>query len=79
MGLTPERAASELSVLKELFSVLPESSSTLEYWEQLVRAYRVSGKSTHDARLVAVMRQNGVQQILTFNTLDFARYKDIES
>jgi predicted nucleic acid-binding protein len=64
-------------VLKDLFSVLPESSSTLDTWEHLVTMHRVSGKNSHDARLVAVMRQNGVEQILTFNTQDFTRYQDI--
>jgi predicted nucleic acid-binding protein len=57
LGMTTEAASRELSVLKDLFSVLPESSSTLDTWEHLVTMHRVSGKNSHDARLVAVMRK----------------------
>ena len=34
--------------------------------ERLVAAYRVPGKSTHDARLVAAMRAYGLTAVLTF-------------
>jgi predicted nucleic acid-binding protein len=44
-----------------------------------VAAYKVSGKNTHDARLVASMRAHGIAGILTFNVQDFARYEEIEA
>ena len=64
--------------LKDLFPLLPESISIFEEWEQVVTKYRVSGKNTHDARLVAAMKLNGIRKILTFNVQDFTRYKDVE-
>jgi len=77
LGMTPEMANRELGVLKRLFSLLPEPAEVFETWEQLVIAYRVSGKNTHDARLVAVMKAHGIGTILTLNVQDFARYNEI--
>lgn len=37
------------------------------------------GVKVHDARLVAVMKANGVAQVLTFNVTDFARFAGIEA
>lgn len=34
----------------------------------------VSGKNTHDARIVAAMNVHGVVNLLTFNRDDFKRY-----
>jgi predicted nucleic acid-binding protein len=35
--------------------------------------------SVYDARLVAVMRLYGVEQILTFNVADFSRYGNVRA
>jgi predicted nucleic acid-binding protein len=42
-----------------------------------VTTYKVIGVQVHDARLVAAMRVNGIQRLLTFNGDDFLRYKEI--
>jgi predicted nucleic acid-binding protein len=39
----------------------------------------VSGRQTHDAHLVAVMKVHGVARILTFNLADFRRYSGIQA
>ncbi|MCA1639831.1 MAG: hypothetical protein LC768_16145 [Acidobacteria bacterium] len=36
--------------------------------------YRVSGKTTHDARIVAAMQTHKIENLLTFNVSDFKRY-----
>jgi predicted nucleic acid-binding protein len=54
LGYATEEAASEISALKNLFDLLPEQPLQHE-WERLVTLYRISGKSAHDARLVAAM------------------------
>jgi predicted nucleic acid-binding protein len=77
-GMTIDVAMRELAILKRLFPMLPESSAVYERWERLVTTYRVSGKNTHDARLVAAMEVHGIGKILTINVQDFNRYKDIE-
>jgi len=38
-------------------------------------ANRVIGKQAYDARLVAIMNENGVTHVLTFNVKDFRAYK----
>jgi predicted nucleic acid-binding protein len=76
LGLTVDQAWQEVLRLKRLFSLLPELP-LLPEWERLVVAFRVSGKNSHDARLVATMAVHGVENILTFNVQDFARYVNI--
>jgi predicted nucleic acid-binding protein len=76
LGLTTEQAASEIDALKRLFVLLSEIPIH-DAWERLVLNYRVSGKSAHDARLVAAMVVHGVESILTFNAQDFLRYGEI--
>jgi predicted nucleic acid-binding protein len=76
LGLTIEDAEFEIDDLKKLFRVLPELP-VHEEWQRIVVKYRVSGKSAHDARLVAAMMVHGIGEILTFNVQDFARYTEI--
>lgn len=76
LGLTAEQTIAEFETLNQIFTVLPEVPLHAE-WLRLVTTYRVSGKNVHDARLVAAMVVHGVEQILTFNGADFARYAEI--
>ena len=46
-------------------------------WRNLVTSHGVSGKKSHDARLVAAMKVHGVSHLLTFNTDDFKRFPGI--
>lgn len=76
LGYTTDQAAEEMSALKRLFDLLPELPLQDE-WARLVAHYSVAGKNTHDARLVAAMIVHTVENILTFNAQDFARYAEI--
>lgn len=78
LGMTTEEAARELVAIKDLFPILPEPASILEVWEHLVTTFRVSGKNTHDARLVAVMKLHGISRKPTLNVADFTRFEGIE-
>lgn len=77
LGFSIERAAAELKRLKTIFTILAEAPDLYPAWEALVIKHRVSGKPTHDARLVAAMQVHGETSILTFNKGDFARYAGI--
>jgi hypothetical protein len=46
-------------------------------WRRLVITHSVAGARVHDARLVAAMRVHAVTHLLTLNTGDFARYREI--
>ena len=79
LGMTTSAAMKELTILIAFFPLLPEPSSIFDEWQRLVTTYKVSGKNTHDARLVAAMKANGIAKILTFNIQHFTRYKEIEA
>jgi predicted nucleic acid-binding protein len=71
------REAIEMFMLR--FGMLFEKPETLGQWLELVTKYQVSGKPTHDAKLVALMLTHQLEQILTINTADFARYREIQA
>ena len=77
-GLGPAQADRVLTRVERLVGRLPDSDEVYAKWRQLVVAYAVSGKETHDARLVAAMLVHGIKRILTFDRADFARYREIE-
>jgi len=76
LGLSVEQAAREIQQIKRFWIVLPDVP-LFEEWEGLVKRYRVCGRNTHDARLVAAMHKHGIGSILTFNGKDFARFENI--
>src|SRR5438046_10447510 len=57
LGLTIEEATREINQVKR-FWVLLHDLPLFEEWERLVKTYRVSGKNTHDDRLVAAVHQH---------------------
>ncbi len=77
LGLTVDEAARETKKLKRIFKLLPDAPAIFAEWEQLVIRHQVTGKPTHDARLVAAMMAHQITHILTFNTDDFKRFSGI--
>ena len=77
LGLTVEETKARIEQLKMLFILKSDQSDIFDNWESLVDRYRVAGKNAHDTRLVAAMKAHGISHILTFNTDDFKRFKDI--
>src|SRR5882762_5582468 len=77
LGLTIAQTEHELTELKALFIILPDTADILPEWEQLVVKHQVLGKQAHDARLVAAMLVHRVTHLLTFNIADFKRYNEI--
>ena len=78
-GVTPEAADTMTSIVERSFRLLPDDLAVHETWRRLLVTHRVSGTQVHDARLVAAMKVHSVSRILTFNTRDFARFKEIEA
>lgn len=72
LGWNPEHTRREVRALREKFPLLPDHSDIFTIWLRLVEDLPVVGKRVHDARLVAVMKANGVEHLLTFNGGDFA-------
>lgn len=78
LGLTPAEAAAELRRIKGMFVLVPETSAIYPAWEALVTQHAVSGKPSHDARLVAAIQVHGLTAILTFDKTGFSRFPSIE-
>jgi predicted nucleic acid-binding protein len=77
LGLTPTQAHRVVGRIEELFTILRDPPELYDVWRLLIVSYSVSGKKTHDARLVAAMAVHGITQILTYNTDDFTRFAGI--
>ncbi len=78
LGMTPTEAAAELGRIKAMFFFLPETPAIYPAWEALVLEHAVSGKASHDARLVAAMQVHGLTAVLTFDKTGFSRFPGIE-
>lgn len=78
LGMESAAALAEISGLRGIFQVLGETPQTFPIWESLVAKYPIRGKQAHDARLVAVMIEQRVPRLLTYNDADFRFYTEIE-
>jgi predicted nucleic acid-binding protein len=76
-GLTVSETDRRAKVIERLFTLLPDRAEIHWEWRRLVVDFSVSGVQVHDARLVATMHAYGLQNLLTLNVADFARYANI--
>jgi len=79
LGISVPGTDRHTRLLERHFTILPDSALTYTAWRQLVATYQVIGTKVHDAYLVAAMKAHGVTRILTFNTRDFDRYREIQA
>lgn len=77
LGLTSSEASAEVENILNTFQLYPENPAIFDEWMKLVTSYSVSGKDTHDARILAAMKAHSIERILTFDEADFTRYKDV--
>ncbi|MFW5693183.1 MAG: type II toxin-antitoxin system VapC family toxin [Thermoguttaceae bacterium] len=78
-GLTPVAAMQQLEEAERQFKLEPEPPELLSCWKRLVVDNHVTGKSTHDARLVALMFERNIPRLLTFNDAHFARFSEVKA
>ncbi len=74
LGLAPAAAMAQVETAEHQFNLQPEPPTIVSRWKELVVKYGVTGKSTHDARLVALMAERGISRLPTFNHSHYARY-----
>ena len=67
LGLSIAQTEVEISRLKNLFALVPDTPEIFSEWERIVLQYQVSGMQVHDARLVAAMKVHGLSNLLTFD------------
>ncbi len=77
LGLSVTATDRYASRLERMFLVLPDSMETFREWRRLVVQHNVMGAKVHDTHLVATMKVHRLDQILTFNMQDFARYEGV--
>ncbi len=77
LGMSLDQAYAECVQIKRLFTLFRDERGILTEWEQLVMRHAVTGKTGHDARLVAAMHRHGLTHLLTFNAEHFARFPGI--
>ena len=77
LGLAPAAAVAQVETAERQFDLEPEPPGVVSRWKELVVRYRVTGKSTHDARLAALMVEREISKLLTFNDSHFTRYTEI--
>lgn len=73
-GRSVDEVAAEVDKIVKRFTVLSETQETISTWRSIVHDYKVMGVLVHDARLAAIMLENGIDGILTLNSKDFARF-----
>jgi len=74
LGLSPEKAASNINLFRRVIAVLPETPETTSALLGLVKSKKLKGKRIHDANLVAIMQQHGLQRLKTCNPQDFSPF-----
>jgi predicted nucleic acid-binding protein len=77
LGFSHEEVLREVSDIERLLTLLPDTPSIYPAWKQLVRDHKVQGVKVFDARIVATMNVYSVENVLTFNVVDFKRYPQI--
>ena len=73
-GLTPVQADHQVRLLERIFTIRHDTPAVYDTWRQIVVFYSVSGVQTYDARIAAALQVHSIDQLLTFNGTDFARY-----
>jgi predicted nucleic acid-binding protein len=74
---SPADASSAISGLLAFLNVLPVPARAVEGWLGLLRRNPVTGGDIFDLQIIATMQENGVQRIYTFNTEDFAAFREL--
>jgi predicted nucleic acid-binding protein len=77
LGLAPVAAMAQVEAAERQFELISEPPTAHSRWRELVVRYGVTGKSTHDARLAALMVEREIPKLLTFNDSHFTRYAEI--
>ena len=77
LGLSTRDACENVRHFRSLIEVLPEDHATSDRLITLCQRHRLVGNRIHDANLVAVMIENGLRQLKTFNPSDFSVFDSI--
>lgn len=77
LGMTTTEAEMDIEKLVEQFHLFRDERAIFDRWRQLVVQHHVSGKSGHDARIVAATDRHGIKRLVSFNDQHFHRFPSI--
>jgi len=72
LGWSAEETRTIINQLLERFPFIEEVPQIFSTWLTLVTENQITGKRTHDVRIVAAMIESGITHILTLNPKDFS-------
>lgn len=76
-GLSPKATGIEIENIIETYIMLNDNETIFQNWKQLVENYNVSGKTAHDAKIVALMQSHSITKLYTINKKDFKRFEQL--
>ena len=60
-----------------MFEFFYETAEVYQEWRRLLDKRDIPGRQIHDARLAAAITVHGLDQVLTFDTTHFSRFRAI--
>lgn len=75
LGLTALEAEAEIEAFEDFFQVLTDVPAIYNEWRVLMKTWKVTGRQSFDARLIATMIVHKVPQLMTFDVNHFRRYE----
>jgi len=76
-GISADDAIEQINIFKSGYTFIDDPENLISEWQAIINKYKTIGKTAHDARLVALMQAQAIEQIYTMNPADFNRYADI--
>jgi predicted nucleic acid-binding protein len=77
LNLALEDIQKEIDDILFAYELLVETETVFNHWRNLTKNYEIKGKTTHDARLVAIMLTHHIEKLYTLNIDDFKRFGNI--
>lgn len=77
LGWSTTYTRNVIEQLLQRFPLAEETPQLFPTWLEMVSAQKISGKRTHDARIVAMMKVASIDHILTLNPGDFGNIPNI--
>lgn len=77
LGMSSVDALSNIEQFARRLALCDETESVSKRLRSLVRTHGLTGKSIHDANVVATMAAHGIRNLVTENPGDFDRYPEV--
>lgn len=77
LGWSTTYTRNVIEQLMQRFPIAEEVPLLFPTWLEMVSTQKISGKRTHDARIIAMMKIASINYILTLNPSDFSNILDI--